>query len=90
MALAIQCDQFIRDGVIKDQSELAQYANITTARMTHIMSLTNLAPDIQEAILFLPRVELGPDTVREIEVRWIARVMDCGVQRSWLMIYSAP
>ena len=58
--------------------------------MTHIMWLTNLDPEIQEAILFLPRVELGPDTVREIEVRWIARVMDCGVQRSWLMIYSAP
>ena len=63
---------------------------VTTAHMTHSMWLTNLASEIQEAILFLPRVELGPDTVREIEVRWIARVMDCGVQRSWLMIYSAP
>ena len=43
--------------------------------------LTNLAPDIQEAILFLPRVESGPDSVKEIEVRRIARVMDWGVQR---------
>ena len=42
------------------------------------MWLTNLAPDIQEAILFLPRIESGPDTVKEIEVRWIARVMDWG------------
>ncbi len=56
---------------------------ITTARMTHIMWLINLAPEIQEAILFLPRVESGPDTVKEIEVRRIARVMDWGVQRSW-------
>ena len=45
------------------------------------MWLTNLAPDIQEAILFLPRGESGPDTVKGIDVRGIARVMDWGVQR---------
>ena len=84
MALAIECDQLIHDGVIKNQSELAHYAQVTTARMTHIIWLTNLAPEIQEAILFLPRVESGPDTVKEIDVRRIARVMDWGVQRgSW-------
>jgi hypothetical protein len=44
--------------------------------MTHIMWLTNLAPGIQEAILFLRRIESGPDTVKEIDVRRIARVMD--------------
>ena len=49
--------------------------------MTHIMWLTNLAPDIQEAILFLPHVESGPDKVKEIDLRQIARVMDWGVQR---------
>ena len=81
MALAIQCDQLIRDGMMKNQSELAHYAQVTTARMTHIMWLTNLAPDIQEAILFLPCVKSGPDTVKEFEVRRIARVMDWGVQR---------
>ena len=53
--------------------------------MTHIMWLTNLAPEIQEAVLFLPCVESGPDTVKEIDVRRIARVMDWGVQRGmWL------
>ena len=51
------------------------------AHMTHIMRLTNLAPEVQEAILFLPRVESGPDAVKEIGVRRIARVMDWGVQR---------
>lgn len=50
MALAIECDRLIRGGVIKNQSKLAHYANITTARMTHIMWPTNLAPEIQEAI----------------------------------------
>ncbi len=42
---------------------------------------SNLAPDIQEAILFLLRAESGPDVVKEIDVRRIARVMDWGVQR---------
>lgn len=60
------------------------HASITTARMARIIWLTNLAPDIQEAILFLPRAESGPDTMKEIDVRRIARVMDWGVQRgSW-------
>jgi hypothetical protein len=57
--------------------------------MTHILWLNNLAPGIQEAILFLPRVESGPDTVKEIDVRRIARVLDWGVQRSLLTISSA-
>ena len=53
--------------------------------MTHIMWLVNLAPDIQEAIQFLPRVELGPDTVKEIDVRRFARVLDWEVQREDLI-----
>ncbi|MDB4338987.1 hypothetical protein OAA19_02640 [Rubripirellula sp.] len=81
MALAIKCDRLISDGVIKNQSELAHYAHVTTARMTHIMWLTNLAPEIQEAILFLPRVHEGRDMVTERDLRRIARVMDWGVQR---------
>ncbi|HBV66416.1 MAG TPA: hypothetical protein DEF45_25755 [Rhodopirellula sp.] len=90
MALAIQCDQLISDGVIKNQSELAHYAHVTTARMTHIMWLTNLAPEIQEAILFLPRVESGPNTFKEIDVRRIARVMDWDVQRGrWESLFGS-
>ena len=40
MALAIECDRLISNGVIENQSELAHYAQITTARMTHIMWLS--------------------------------------------------
>jgi hypothetical protein len=52
-----------------------------TAKKDEKGALTNLAPEIQEAILFLPRVESGPNVVKEIDVRRIARVMDWGVQR---------
>ena len=67
--------------MIKSQSELAHDANITMARMTHIMWLMNLAPEIQELILFLPRVESEPDTVKAADVQRIARVMDWSAQR---------
>ena len=58
--------------------------------MTHIMWLTNLAPEIQEAILSLLRVESEPDTVKEIDVRRIARVMDWGVPRGrWESLFGS-
>ena len=81
MALAIRCDQLIRDGVIANQSELANFGHVTTARMTQIMSLLNLAPDLQEQILFLPRTEHGRDSVKETDVRPIAQTLDWRKQR---------
>jgi len=61
----IRCEKLIRDGVVADQSELARCGHLTTARMTQIMALLNLAPDLQEQILHLPRVERGRNTVQE-------------------------
>ena len=81
MALALRCERLIRDGVMTDQSELARFGRITTSRMTQIMSLLNLAPDLQEQILFLPRTERGRDEVKEAEIRPIARTLDWRKQR---------
>jgi len=36
---------------------LARLAHVSRARITQIMNLLLLAPDIQEAILFLPRTD---------------------------------
>ena len=81
MALAIRCDKLIRDGVIANQSELAEFGHITTARMTQIMTLLNLAPDIQEQLLFLPRRQRGRDMIIEKDVRPIAQTFDWKKQR---------
>ncbi|MBP88992.1 MAG: hypothetical protein CMJ64_20140 [Planctomycetaceae bacterium] len=81
MALAIRCDQLIHDGVIANQSELADFGHITTARMTQIMTLLNLAPDLQEQILFLPRMQRGRDRIIENDVRPIAQTFDWNKQR---------
>jgi hypothetical protein len=81
MALAIRFDQLLRDGKVADQSELARLAHVTQPRMTQIMNLLHLAPDIQEAILHLPPVAEGRDPVTERDLRPIARLMDWAKQR---------
>jgi len=81
MALAIRCEKLIRDGVVADQSELARFGHITTARMTQIMALLNLAPDLQEQILNLPRTDHGCAPVKATDVRPIATTLDWRKQR---------
>ena len=81
MALAIRFERLMRDGVVADQSELARLAHVTQPRMTQIMNLLHLAPDIQEALLFQPRVVDGNETITEKMLRPIAAEVDWGRQR---------
>jgi DNA invertase Pin-like site-specific DNA recombinase len=53
MALALKFDQMIRQAVVTDYAVLATLGRVTRPRVTQIMNLLNLAPDIQEQILFL-------------------------------------
>jgi hypothetical protein len=57
MALAIRFERLLRDQTIRDYAELARLGRVTRARMTQIMKLLNLAPDIQEQILFPPPIK---------------------------------
>ena len=81
MALALRFDQLVRDGVVTDYAELARLGHVTRARMTQIMNLLNLAPDIQETILGLPPVENGRDPITERDLRAIVAVPDWRKQR---------
>ena len=81
MALAIKFDGLINDGVIADQSELARLAHVTQPRMTQIMNLLNLAPDIQEQLLFLPRVTNGRDPIHEKMLRPLSKTLRWADQR---------
>lgn len=78
MALAIRFEQLIRDGTVHDQADLARLAHISRARVTQIMDLLLLAPEIQEEILFLPPVEKGKDRITE------RRMRDLTAAASWL------
>ena len=89
MALAIRCEHLIAEGHIADQAELARLGHVTRARMSQIMNLTLLAPDIQEEILFLPRVMKGCDPVSEQKLRPVVREIAWARQRAmwnWLLL----
>lgn len=81
MALAIRFEQLVREGAVADYADIARLGHVTRARMTQIMNLLNLAPDIQEAVLFLPPVESGRDPIRELHLRPITIVPDWRKQR---------
>jgi len=51
LALALKFEGLIQQGVVKDYAELARLGQVSRARVTQIMNLLNLAPDIQEEIL---------------------------------------
>jgi hypothetical protein len=61
---------------VTDYAELARLGHVTRARITQIMNLLHLAPDIQEALLFLPPVGKGRDPVTERELRQVAAQPD--------------
>ena len=77
MALAIRFDRLIREDAVRDYADLARLGHVTRARVTQIMNLLNLAPDIQEEILFLPRMELGQAPVSERQIRHVIAAPSC-------------
>lgn len=84
MALAIRFDGLVREGKVGDFSELARLARVTQPRMTQIMNLTHLAPDIQEELLFLPLVTEGKDPIHERMLRPIcAQISWASQRRRW-------
>lgn len=81
MALAIRFDDLIHSGAVSDYAELARLGHVTRARLTQIMNLRMLAPDIQEEILHLPRVTSGRASVHLRQLQSIALVPDWRKQR---------
>jgi hypothetical protein len=77
MALAIRFEGLVREGSILDYAELARRGRVTRARMTQIMKLIDLAPDIQEQILFLPNIQ----GLNERNLRPVVHSIDWDEQR---------
>lgn len=51
LALAHHWRGLIRDGTVRDQTDLARLVSVSRARVSQVMRLLDLAPDIQEAVL---------------------------------------
>jgi hypothetical protein len=82
MALAIRFEQLLRDGYVGSYAELARLGHVSHARVSQIMNLLYLAPDLQEAILFLPRTQRGRDPVILHDLQTIAAELDWPSQRA--------
>ncbi len=81
MALAIRMEELVRTDIVRDYAELARLGQVSPARISQIVGLNSLAPDIQEEILFLPPTLRGRDPLREPHVRPITGVLPWPAQR---------
>lgn len=76
MALAIRLERLIADQIIHNFVDAARLGGVTRARVSQIMKLNNLAPAIQEQLLFLPNVLKRSDRFCEAALRETADVMN--------------
>jgi hypothetical protein len=89
MALAIRFEQLLREGQVASYAELARLGHVTRTRVTQIMNLLNLAPDIQEEILFLPRRERGRDRLILRDLQPLAATFEWDRQRhQWVELLA--
>jgi hypothetical protein len=88
MALAIRFDALVREGAVSTQAELAAVGHVTRARVTQIMNLLHLAPDLQECILFLPQVRAGKDPFGEHQLRPLVSMIEWESQRAAWRVLS--
>ena len=77
LALALRFEKLIGQRHLANYSMLARLGHVSRARVTQIMNLCLLAPDIQEAILYLPPTRRGRDPIR------LARLQPIALTWSW-------
>ena len=71
----------VRSGAVRDYAALARLGQVSRARITQIMSLLYLAPDLQETILFLPGVQSGRGRIHLHELQALTALLDWQEQR---------
>jgi hypothetical protein len=81
MALAIKFQDMVDRGEVNDYADLARLGYVTRARITQIMNLLNLAPDIQEQLISLPDAQEVPQSVSERSLRRVVSAAGWDVQR---------
>jgi hypothetical protein len=81
MALALRLDELVCTGQVASYSALASLGHVSRARICQIVNLLHLAPDIQEALLFLPPTQRGRDPIILADLQPIAAAFDWRKQR---------
>ena len=89
MALALRFEQLVRSGAVRDYAELARLGQVSRARLTQVMNLLHLAPDLQEEILFLAPVLNGRDPIHLENLQALVTLLDWRSQRrQWDAMYG--
>jgi hypothetical protein len=89
LALAHRMRAMLDRGEAKSQADLANRMGMCPARVTQLLELLLLAPDIQEEIAF-GAVERGRDWISEHSLRPIVALTDWNEQRSrWQELRTA-
>jgi hypothetical protein len=81
LALAHRFEAMLQRSEVAGYAELARLGQVTPARISQIMALLTLAPDLQEQILFLPRTVRGRDPIQMYDLLPLTTVLDWRVQR---------
>lgn len=84
LALAHKIQEAIDTGKLLDRADVARKLGFTRARITHLMDLTLLAPDLQEHVLGLEAID-GVEPLSERELRRIAHAGSWVEQRAALV-----
>ena len=82
LALAIRYEQLLQVGQVRGYQELSELGKVSRARISQIMKLRLLAPDVQEAILFLQAHMQNRDPVSERDLRSIVAEVSWSRQRA--------
>jgi hypothetical protein len=72
---ALEWEALLESGQVRNQAEIARQEGITRARVTQVMGLLRLAPEIREQILALPET-VGPPAITERALRPIAHLKE--------------
>ena len=90
MALALKFEQMMREGVVHNYAVLAALGRVSRSRLTQVMNLLNLAPDIQEQILFLTWETAEQRGIHERSVRQLSSQLSWAEQRARWQVLSSP
>ena len=75
LKMAMEWQRQLDAGEAATQAEIARREGITRARVTQIMAMLRLAPEIQEYVLALPEM-VGRPAISERALRPIAQIED--------------
>ncbi len=89
LALAHHLQNAIDEDDSLDQSTVAKRLGVTKARITQLLDLTLLAPDLQEQVLAMEAVD-GVEPMSELAVRKVAQIREWSEQRRrWVGVCGA-